>query len=266
MNFSNRSLPIQLLFNKEASEKNLSVRCLFHCFTCQHSSAHWYLRSFCVEEIVRAALGALLSRLTSPLSTPKAPKVLLILSYTHNNINYKIGRLCRSWYEQVYFFLPSILGDTSRDTQIIRAYADHTMLTHHRTRAAQFVASNILTHLCRSIPNICLCLPPDRTWYKVNLLVDTRSDLIRSEKLYSLLRRSYLNSRLFQNPKILWTIYSGYDVTLPLRPHFLSRSLLWQLMIVISYPCGRVSAPSDYDTWTKKHCVVQSLRRLNKKI
>ena len=32
-------------------------------------------------------------------------------------------------YKRVYFFLPSVLGNTRIETQIIKAYANHTMLT-----------------------------------------------------------------------------------------------------------------------------------------
>ena len=33
-----------------------------------------------------------------------------------------------SWYEGVYSFLPSVFGDTRREAQIIKAYANNTTL------------------------------------------------------------------------------------------------------------------------------------------
>ena len=39
------------------------------------------------------------------------------------------GRLRRFQYKRVYFFLPSVLGDTRRETRFIKAYTNHTMLT-----------------------------------------------------------------------------------------------------------------------------------------
>ena len=49
----------------------------------------------------------------------------------------------------------------------------------------------------------------------------------------------------FQNPQILRTISSGSDVFHTPAP-FPVWGLLWQTMIVISFPCGRKTAPSDY--------------------
>ena len=53
-----------------------------------------------------------------------------------NNHDYTDG-FYRFRFERVYFFLPSALGDTWRETQILRVYVNHTMLTP--TRGAYFV-------------------------------------------------------------------------------------------------------------------------------
>ena len=71
----------------------------------------------------------------------------------YNNNNNNTGRLSHFWYKQVYFFLPSALGDTRRETQFIRAYANHTMMTPS-LRAAHLVVSKISTDLCQLRPKL----------------------------------------------------------------------------------------------------------------
>ena len=85
-------------------------------------------------------------------------------------------------YERVYFFLPSALVDTKKETQFIWAYANHTMLT------PSYASCGVVISAGRD-PN--------------------GSDLIRSEKLNCLLPPSYLNSRLFKIPKILRSSLPG---------------------------------------------------------
>ena len=58
--------------------------------------------------------------------------------------NTNSGRLFRFGYERVYFFLPSVLGDTRKEKQIIKAYANHTMLTPHTHTRACARARHIL--------------------------------------------------------------------------------------------------------------------------
>ena len=41
--------------------------------------------------------------------------------------------LCRFGYEWVYYFLPSTLGNTRRETQFIKAYANQNMQTPSTT-------------------------------------------------------------------------------------------------------------------------------------
>ena len=92
--------------------------------------------------------------------------------YSHDDINNhnNTGRLWRFWYERVYFFQPSALGDMRRVTQFIRANANHIMLTPSSC-AAYLVMSKISTHLYWSRPR-----------------------LIWSQKLNCPLWRPYLNS------------------------------------------------------------------------
>ena len=154
-----------------------------------------------------------------------------------------IGGLYHFWYNRVYFFLPSAFGDTRRETLFIKAYANHTMLTPFPT---QCLRSQLIS------------AGRGQNW----------SDLIRYEKLDRLLWQSNLNFRLFENPKILK--FSG--------PYLLSmtwitdliysnfRSLLLQMMIVISFPHGHASSPSYYNIWNKRHKLVQSLTKLNNKM
>ena len=56
----------------------------------------------------------------------------VLVLYTHKDINNNsnTGNKNRR-YERVYFFLPSILDDMRRETQFLKAYANHTKLTHH---------------------------------------------------------------------------------------------------------------------------------------
>ena len=53
--------------------------------------------------------------------------------------------LCR-WYERVYLFLPSVLVDTRREAQFIKAYVNYTILPPPQ-RTAHLVMSKISTLL-----------------------------------------------------------------------------------------------------------------------
>ena len=129
--------------------------------------------------------------------------------YGNNN---NTGGLCRFWYEGVYFFLSSGLGNKKSETQIMRAYANKTILTP--LRAAQIVESKILTHLYRSRPKM-IC-----------------SDQIR-KKLHCHYRRLYPNSSSFSKPWNSLALSSGHNVIHPLDSlelcfqfHFLFGSFL----------------------------------------
>ena len=82
-----------------------------------------------------------------------------------------------------------------------------------------------------------------------SLPVVTQTDLISSDPKAPTARFNdqTWTQVFFQNPQILRIIAS--DVNHPLNSlqlHFLSGSLLWQIMIVISFPHARKTAPSDY--------------------
>ena len=77
----------------------------------------------------------------------EGPLKLLLLYNNNNIIINKTRRLCRFWYKRVYFFLSLVLGDTRKETQFIKAYANHTMLIP--SFAVHLMDSKILTHLRR---------------------------------------------------------------------------------------------------------------------
>ena len=79
----------------------------------------------------------------------KGLRVLYTHKYINNNSNTNTytntGGFCSFGYERVYQCLASVLADTRRETQFLKAYANHTMLTptlpHHR--AAHLVVFKI---------------------------------------------------------------------------------------------------------------------------
>ena len=81
----------------------------------------------------------------------------------NNNNNNITGGLCHFWYERVYFFLPSVLSNARRETQIIRAYGNHTMLTSPAQRSAHLLVSKISTDLCQSEPKLIWSDPKNST-------------------------------------------------------------------------------------------------------
>ena len=58
------------------------------------------------------------------------------------------------WYEQVHFYRLSVLGDTRRETQFIKPYANYTMLSPLPPRAVHLVMSKISNHLSQSRPKL----------------------------------------------------------------------------------------------------------------
>ena len=158
------------------------------------------------------------------------------------------------WYERVYFFLPSALPwwYQERDTNH-KGYAKHTMLIAPSPREAHLVVSKISTHLYQSRPKLI--------W----------SDQIR--KTPTARFEGQTSTPFYSKSENSLAISSGYDIIHPLNslqllvpPHLLSKGgLSWQMMIVISFPRGHASATSDYDTRIKRHRVVQSLTKLDKK-
>ena len=130
------------------------------------------------------------------------------------------------------------------ETQFIKAFANYTMLTQNH--------------------------PP--TLHGASLPAETQTDLIPSDPKTPNARFNGRTSthRLFKKDKNYQNISSEYDVTHQLdslhgksSPISCLRGLLWQMMIVISFPCRYARALSNYDTWTKRHWVFESLIKLN---
>ena len=116
-----------------------------------------------------------------------------------------------------------------------------------------FVVSKILTHLCRLRPKL-ICFDQIRKTHLHASMVKPQLSVFS--------KSSNSQDHLFQirhQPPTQFTLMT-------VQLHFLSGGLLWQMMIVISFPYRCKSAPSDYDTWTKRHWVVQSLTKLNNRI
>ena len=91
-----------------------------------------------------------------------------IVYYNKNDINLNsntntysnTGGLFRFGYERVYKFLTSVHGDTRRETQFLKAYVNHTMLTPLQ-RAAHLVMFKISINLCRSRSEKLNCRKPN---------------------------------------------------------------------------------------------------------
>ena len=91
----------------------------------------------------------------------------LFVWYSHKDINHisntniytNTGGLSRFGYERVYQFLASVHGDTRRETQFLKAYANHTILTSLQ-HAAHLVMFKISIHLCRSRSKKLNCTIP----------------------------------------------------------------------------------------------------------
>ena len=110
----------------------------------------------------------------------------------------------------IKFWLRSF--DMRKETQLLKAYANHTMLTQIPTRGASCGIWDLNS----------------------SLSVENR----KSQPLPSTVDLNYVS---FQNPQILRTISSGHDVIHTSAP-FPVGGLLWQMMI----PRRRKTAPSDY--------------------
>ena len=158
----------------------------------------------------------------------------LQMLYSHYDINHNsntnaytnTGGLFRFRYERVYQFLASVHGDTSRETQ--------------------FLKKPILIIIWWLHPNTRRIL-----WFLRSQFIPAGRDLkkstafINSRKLNYPFNDQILNCCLFKILK-----FSGpslLDMTSStLQSHFLSGGLLWQMVIVISFPCERKTAPNDY--------------------
>ena len=114
--------------------------------------------------------------------------------YVINDNNNNNTRRCK----RVYFFLPSVLGDTRRETHIIKAYAYYTMLTppasHTRAR---------VRHVLWCLRSQLISASRDPNW----------SDLIRSEKPNRSLQRSNPTHSLFKILKFSGSSLPGIKST-----------------------------------------------------
>ena len=54
--------------------------------------------------------------------------VMISMTIVIQYIN-KQGRFCRFRYERIYWFLTSVHGDTKKETQFLKVFANHDMLT-----------------------------------------------------------------------------------------------------------------------------------------
>ena len=147
---------------------------------------------------------------------------MLRVLYTHKDINNnsntntysKTGGLFRFGYEQVNLFLASVLGHTRGETDFLKAYANHTMLTPlHAWHILWFLRSQFIT-AGRDPKNSTALLNARKLNYSFKILK-------------------------FSDPSLLGMTSSR------LQPHFRSRGLLWHMMIVVSFPHGRKTAPFD---------------------
>ena len=143
--------------------------------------------------------------------------------YNHNDINhncdtntYKITKHRWTLLFQVgtvYKFLTSVHGDSKREAQFLKVYANHTILTP-APRTVHFVMFKILIHLCRSRsekPNYIFTV-------KIKLYVSTvPSQLTFFFKILKFSRPSFPGMMLSQ-----------------LLSHSLCGCLLWQWWL--SYP------------------------------
>ena len=157
--------------------------------------------------------------------------------YSHNDINNNSDNTNTDGRNESFpFYLQSLVtrGERERETQtqIIKAYANHTMLTPGPTKNVQCILWCLRSQF--------ISAGRDRNW----------SDLIRSEKLNHALHRSTSTLRfkilkLSRHPSWTWRHPPTQFAPTTVQPHFLSGGLLWQMMTVISIPRGRKTAKSD---------------------
>ena len=107
-----------------------------------------------------------------------------------------------------------------RETQFLKAYANHNMLTPPQ-RAAHLVMFKISLHLCRSRSENSTARLNGR---KPNCLFN------------GLIPRTHL---VKFSPSLIGMM------SFTLQPHFQSGVLLWQMLIIISFPCGRKKSRND---------------------
>ena len=122
-------------------------------------------------------------------------------------------------YERLYSFLPSVLGDTRRETHKLKKPMLTILCWPHSQPAANLVMFKISIHLCRS----------------------------RSEKLNHTPQRQKTQLLFFKILKFSGPSLLGM-IPFNLQPHFLSGGLFWHMIIVESFLRTRKTEPSDYET------------------
>ena len=136
-----------------------------------------------------------------------------------------------------FFFLNSVLGETRRDTN--HKSLCYLFYIEPTPRTAHVAVPKISTHLCWSWPKL-VCFDQIRKTQPCAWKVEPQLVV-------------FLKSSKFQD-HLLWVRRQPPAQFTPMtvQPHFLSADLLCQLLSVISFLRGHRSAPSDYETWTKK--------------
>ena len=147
---------------------------------------------------------------------------IMIWITTVIQIHIQIQADCHFRYERVYSFLASVHGNMRRETQFLKVFANHTMLTLPQCAA----------HL--AVFKISIAGPDLKNW----------TSCLNSRKSDSRLQRSNTQLTSFQNPQILLTISSGYDV-IHTPASFPAKCLLWQMVIIISFLSERQTASND---------------------
>ena len=110
----------------------------------------------------------------------------------------------------INFWLRSF--DTRREIQFLNGHANHTILAAPHARCISWCLKSLPVGIGKTQPHA------------------------------STVENSTIS---LQNPQILRTISSWHDL-IHTPTHFLSGVLLLQILIVISFPCGRKTVPSDY--------------------
>ena len=145
-------------------------------------------------------------------------------TYSYSNICANTGGLCHFRYERVYQRLALVHSDTRRETQFLKVFSNHTMLTPPQ-RAAHLLMFKI--SMGRDPKN------PTTSFNGQNPIL---ASTIQSQlTLFKILK--------FSGP------YLRGMTSSTLQPHFLSGGLLWQTVIAISFERER-NCTKWLCTWT----------------
>ena len=128
-------------------------------------------------------------------------------------------------------FLTSVHGDTRRETQFLKVYADHNVLTPPLQCTAHLVMFKIF--VSRDLKN------PTTSFNGPNPILNSR------------IPNSNLNYLFFKILKFSGQSLPSMTSSI-LQPHFLSGGLLQQMVIVISFVHECKTVPNDYAPGLKK--------------